>query len=287
MTTVSTIAIDAALLRDLRDPQGSPGTIHSVFTSVVNVAASHGLWSLAARQVPPGPRTVRLALADFHGLALATGTPVALTGSSLRVGSAHVELAGASNWEQAEIRGPVLPHRLASCAEELARHGVPGGALPGPDPFSQAVAARIVEGLDRIATAIGTHDAAALRVAIRGLIGLGTGLTPAGDDVLTGLAFAAAQLGGPLTAVPAAVMAAAVPGSSHDISLTALRQACAGRAVQPLSDLLAVLCGQSRPEQLPHAVAALLAIGHTSGTDLAHGLIAAARLCAIPQTATK
>ncbi|MCW5952001.1 MAG: DUF2877 domain-containing protein, partial [Propionibacteriaceae bacterium] len=165
--------------------------------------------------------------------------------------------------------------------------GLPGGARPGSDPFSRAVAARIADGLDLIAAAVAANDVAAVRTAASGLIGLGTGLTPAGDDVLTGLAFASARLGGPLAAIPEGVAAGAVPGATHAVSLTALHQACAGRAVQPLADALAGLCGAGTPRQVPEAVAALVAIGHTSGTDLAHGLLAAAQLSLSRQPTTK
>lgn len=289
MTTVSALAVDAALLPDLGgDAGGFVGSVHSVFTSVVNVsAADDQLWSLAARRVPAGPRTVRLAVDAMDDLGLDPGTPVRARGSLLFAGDVVVDLAEAAPWQPAAIPGPVRPDRLAAVDAALAEVGLAGGARPGADPFSRAVAARITDSLDLIGDAVASDDAGALRAAASALIGLGTGLTPAGDDVLTGLAFTAAQLGGPLTAIPAAVAAVAVPGTTHAVSLTALHQACAGRAVQPLVDVLAAICGQGDAGRLPETVAALVAIGHTSGTDLAHGLLAAAHLSQSLQTPTK
>jgi hypothetical protein len=282
MTTMSALAVDSLLLREL---PGSAGAVHSVFAHVVNIATGDDLWSLAARRVPAGPRTVRLPLDDLRGLGLTAGTPVAVREESMTVGGTVVDLAGADRWEPERFAARVDPSRLAVAATALERLGVPGGARAGTDPFSIAVAERIADGLARIAVAVAEADIWALRTAVAGLVGLGAGLTPAGDDVLTGLAFAAARLGGRLAAIPAAVLAA-VPGSTHVVSATALRQACAGRAVQPLSDLLAAICGERDPDLIADTVAALVAIGHTSGTDLAHGLVAAARLHQ-PHTTTK
>ncbi|MGC3954983.1 MAG: DUF2877 domain-containing protein [Propionicimonas sp.] len=92
-----------------------------------------------------------------------------------------------------------------------------------------------------------------------------------------------------LAIVPDAVRAAASAGSTHEVSLTALRQACAGRAVQPLADLLAAITPGMTVGHcaVPDAVAALLAIGHTSGTDLAHGLAAAVQLHQTLESTTK
>ncbi|MCW5953290.1 MAG: hypothetical protein KIT69_13635, partial [Propionibacteriaceae bacterium] len=63
MTTVSALTVDAALLPDLHgDADGFAGSVHSVFAPVVNIAGTGDqLWTLAARRVPPGPRTIRLA----------------------------------------------------------------------------------------------------------------------------------------------------------------------------------------------------------------------------------
>lgn len=286
MTTMSALAMDAALLGALP----GAGTVHSVFRSVINVATpGEQLWSLAARTVPAAPRTVRLPLDELTGLDLQVGAQVTVRGPVILAGAADVDLSAAALWSPSGPAGRVVPERLAELLTELDRLGEPGGARAGNDPFSAAVAGRIAAGLDRIAAAVTAGDTASLRAAAAGLIGLGTGLTPAGDDVLTGLAFASARLGGPLAIVPDAVREAASAGSTHEVSLTALRQACAGRAVQPLADLLAALCEPRGSEGSPtrDRLAALLAIGHTSGTDLAHGLAAAVQLHQTLESTTK
>jgi hypothetical protein len=286
--TVTALGVDAALLSEFGEADGFAGVVHSVFGSVVNIAPpGDQLWSLAAHWVPPAPRTVRLDRGSLDGLGLKQGTQVTIQESRLFAGRAVIDLSQAARWQPATIAGPIVPERLPALGAALAGLGLTGGAYASADPFSAAVAARIADCLDLIADAVAHHDAVALRAAASGMIGLGTGLTPAGDDVLTGLAFAAAQLDGPLAMIPEAVVAVAVPGTTHAVSLTALRQACAGRAAQPLIDVLAAVCGQGDEQRITETVAALVALGHTSGTDLGHGLFTAARLHQSLQTTTK
>ncbi|MBK7821009.1 MAG: DUF2877 domain-containing protein [Tessaracoccus sp.] len=276
MTTMlmDALSVDAELLPAL----SGDATVHSVFGSVVNVVAGQRLWSLGARHVPLAPGAIRVSVDDFDGLGLAPGTLVRAGQSTIRLGEITVDLSGAARWRPEPIAGPVRADRFEAFAAELAAHGRPGGVVPGQDPFSRAVAERIADGLSAIERAVVRDDPQALGSAVARLVGLGTGLTPAGDDLLTGLAFASATLGGSLSAIPAAVARAARPDATHVVSVAAMREACSGRAVEPLSDVLATLCGRGPDGRTPEVVAALLAIGHTSGTDLAHGLAAAVRL---------
>ncbi len=108
------------------------------------------------------------------------------------------------------------------------------------------------------------------------LLGLGTGLTPAGDDVLAGMLLT-------LHAAPAAAAALDALASetadllSRTTSLSGclLRHAAAGRGIPEVIDVVDALTG---PGELERATVRLLAVGHTSGTALAHGIVAASRL---------
>lgn len=283
MRTATAISVDSELLA--APPPALVGTVHSVFRSVVNIATSDGsLWCLAARDVAPGPRAVTVDAASFAGFWLAPGQRVAVDDGAVRIEEALiVSLRGALVWEPPGLPGAVSPARVQELEAALDDLGIAGGARGGDDLFSRAVSDRIRTGLAAIAVGVDAQDADAVTAAATRLVGLGTGLTPAGDDVLTGLAYAAARLGGPLAIVPDAVARAASTGSTHEISLTAMREACRGRAVQPLSDLLIALCrGDHAPpgERAPirELTAALVGLGHTSGTDQATGLLAAVRM---------
>jgi hypothetical protein len=109
----------------------------------------------------------------------------------------------------------------------------------------------------------------ALRVAAVALGGLGPGLTPAGDDMLSGILFAFRALGGPtvqpgLTAVTALVR-------TGDLSAALLTAAAGGFHIEPVHDLvMAAAAGDTNAAA--KAASDLDRFGSSSGADVAYGL---------------
>ena len=121
------------------------------------------------------------------------------------------------------------------------------------------------------------------------LLGLGEGLTPQGDDVLAGLLVTlhAATATRPMACRLGDVVAGQAATRTTTLSAALLRDAADGFAVPALVDLVDALheTGRAVPTGRPtthrtlaDAVVPLLAVGHTSGAALAHGVLAAARL---------
>lgn len=111
------------------------------------------------------------------------------------------------------------------------------------------------------------------------LLGLGPGLTPAGDDVLAGLLVALAHrpdLRDPL----AAEVTRLAPSRTTALSATLLRSAAAGHALPAVVAVADALAGHGTPGDLAAAVGRLVAVGHSSGAALAHGLLRGARTVA-------
>ena len=108
-----------------------------------------------------------------------------------------------------------------------------------------------------------------------GLLGLGPGLTPSGDDFLGGAMIALRALGGGGAADRLAAWA--LPRARErtgKISLAHLACAAEGEGASALHDALAALCAPGAPG-LAETLAALHAIGHTSGWDALAGAAAA------------
>lgn len=110
---------------------------------------------------------------------------------------------------------------------------------------------------------------------VRPLLGLGPGLTPAGDDLLAGLLVGLAgrpDLRDPL----AAAVDRLAPGRTTWLSAALLRLAGEGLAAPVVVAVADALAGYGADDALESAVPALLRVGATSGTALAYGLLLAA-----------
>jgi hypothetical protein len=176
-------------------------------------------------------------------------------------------------------------HRLASLAEQLATAAV--------DAAGAATAPAGPAGLGGLGgPSLTLRSAAVLRAALSGsgdvvdarvreLVGAGAGLTPSGDDALCAVLLVLRGVGadGAHTLVRDAISAAAHRTTSLSASL--LHAAAEGYAVPAVTDLVrAVLCDD--PAAGGPALAAVLAIGHTSGRDLVAGIAGALHVLAAP-----
>lgn len=105
------------------------------------------------------------------------------------------------------------------------------------------------------------------------LVGLGPGLTPAGDDVLAAMLLTLCAVPGAATTV-AALLAETAPLLTRTTALSAtlVRHAAAGRGIPEVTALVDALAGA---RDLAAPTGRLLEVGDTSGTALAHGVLAA------------
>ncbi|HET9913189.1 MAG TPA: DUF2877 domain-containing protein [Anaerolineales bacterium] len=114
--------------------------------------------------------------------------------------------------------------------------------------------------------------------AVEQLIGLGSGLTPSGDDLLVGyLAGLWCTVQGNNARMQfAARLGEAIVGFSsktNDISRTYLYHAAQGQVSSRLSDLAEAICRGANPERLNEVAEAAFKVGHTSGMDAVTGLL--------------
>jgi hypothetical protein len=109
----------------------------------------------------------------------------------------------------------------------------------------------------------------ALTVIAAALGGLGPGLTPAGDDLLSGILFAVRALNGPT--VEPALLAVARSVQTSDLAAALLEAAADGYHIEPVHDLMtAAATGDQKAAA--RAAADLDRFGSSSGADIAHGL---------------
>ena len=136
------------------------------------------------------------------------------------------------------------------------------------------VARRAREGIDRLSQALDdptlkTCDAAALS-----LLGLGHGLTPSGDDVLSGALIMLSALNRTKTATTlAAAIQRHMDTATSPLSCAFLRAACDGEPSAAVHQAIGLLLNGANPSQV---VAPARSVGHASGFDMLAGILVAA-----------
>lgn len=211
-------------------------------------------------------------LPAMHPRAVVTAAPVA------RGAVARFTALPADGWS------PTLPARAgaaetaAACRRlqaNVASLGEPRGfgwlIVGGTPPFPLDLA---VERVHALAAAYRADDGDAVDRASRALLGLGTGLTPSGDDLVGGALFGRLliaddaarwrELGGRL--------ASEAKRASHAISAALLADLAAGASFAPLHTMAdALACGDD--DAARDAARMLVALGHSSGWDMLAGCL--------------
>ena len=198
-------------------------------------------------------------------------------GDDAHVGTGCLDL-GPLRFDVVRWWSPRRPRTIATVPYDDARLTAVMRLLP-------ALPQELDDRLGSLTSGLAHPSGAELHSAATGLLGLGTGLTPEGDDVLAGLlvTLAAAPATRLLARGLGEVIASQV-NRTTTLSAALLRDAADGFAVPALVDLVDALhetheAGRPTTHRaLADVVVRLLAVGHTSGAALAHGAVAAARL---------
>jgi hypothetical protein len=182
--------------------------------------------------------------------------PVRIGASQVRVGDRSVRL---SRVVSVEVPTGLEPSRRAIAYAD-SRLGCLAQVEPGPG---------LLEAL------LSGQRALAPAAVVDRLLGVGPGLTPSGDDIVAGFLVGARSFGLAEDPFRDAVLEAA-PGGTTDLSAALLRCAARGEAIPEVSALLTALSQRADSSRaLDGALRRLGRIGHTSGTALAAGVLAA------------
>jgi len=277
METLRAVRLTTEAARRLRGSRGT-GRVHSAFARTLNVElddlGNAGWVSLHG----PGPIPAPFGIAS-EGWAETAG----LEGAPVRVEATAVVLDGRLRirLDGAAVQNTALPARapLPPVSECITRAlaGVTGGLLPtaaallaGDAPPTDTLARMAAPALARLYAATSAGKAADCVAAARALLGLGPGLTPAGDDCLVGWLAGAWTAGDDARRLGEATgpgLLAAATDLTGRLSTAFLTAALNGEAAEPLHGF--TLAPNER------SLAGLLALGATSGADLLAGYLLA------------
>ena len=175
-------------------------------------------------------------------------------------------------WDPSPVFGPLSRARLDHGCGVLARLCAAAERAPGLAGH---------DGPARLAACCATGDLAGAVEAVEHLVGLGPGLVPSGDSVVSGVLLALRLLGGAISGGTRAVWlanwlsaSATCDAAQRTTSLAASLLHCAADG-QAAAEVSAVLLGMAGQEPLEPAATRLLAA--PQGADLACGLVAGCR----------
>jgi hypothetical protein len=142
------------------------------------------------------------------------------------------------------------------------------------DRSSEPLVRRARQGLQSLRLAIAASNPANLDDAATALLGLGHGLTPSGDDVLSGAVIMLHALG--RTTAAAALAEATrshMRARTSSLSCAFLEAACDGEPNAAVHGAIEALMSGSAPHEV---IKPLAALGHASGFDILAGILIAA-----------
>lgn len=221
---------------------GDRGRVAGVFGRGFYVETDGGLFAIVAPGVWPGP--LHLTLNGPFALPEA-GDGIVLGGQALVLPRLVIRLTGCRRWS------PALPRSVGTAPGCWER------ATPAPPSDLVGVWPSVIDSVRR-------DDLSSARVALEGR---GSGLTPAGDDVLAGLLLVRSidrrrRPGLELLAGRA---------RTTSLSRAFLRWAAVGQSIQPAHDVLLAAADQDGP-RFDSAVDRLADVGASSGRALLAGM---------------
>lgn len=276
------------------------GEVHSVFKNSLYVLTKDGrLISIVGPNSYNMPINIRVRLPKglaIGDLGLSPGAPVRRSGDLLIVGGdLSINLRGAAIWEPTKGKPPALDaakllHSIGEI-EGVASKWIPSGGLgsliphrralisgdPAGIPLGNPMTSKAALGIAGLFKAIKERDPNGIDRSVRGLIGLGPGLTPSGDDFLMGF-FASSMFGmrgrrdrfGPSMALLRRSILRA-RSLTTPVSQELFLHAIEGGVAEPIDDLIVgIFHGVPWLDRLTRRA---IEMGETSGGDIVLGVI--------------
>lgn len=274
---------------------GRSTTVHSVYKGAVNIVTHDGIVSLVPPKAGRSPNSIVLHEADILSLrGLVPGDPVDFEGQTLTLGKGfRVTFRRAETYSE-----PPVPRERAVPSESVTQNLVAArGSLVvsgrfeglGPLIFDYGVGSspescilnevsrRASRSFKSLLAGLRSGDRRLTEDSLEGLLGLGPGLTPSGDDLVLGL-LAALKVGEAFRARPAGsdmlsqCVAKLAPQRTNLLSSDILTMGSEGGFNEKVRRALDSIHSRG-PCEVSRDVEDLVSLGATSGTDIAAGVI--------------
>jgi hypothetical protein len=259
---------------------GGHGEVAAVFERSSYLRMGEDFLCIGEPSIGNGPTTLIVAV-RLAELGLQQGQRAFISNERIAIGDLLLDLGQCETWRTPpwpSLPSPAVLHAtcagLARAATESPHHSLAYVVFASADtPFARLARPRVAAFEAWLSERNrGGHGASRLSPPYE-LIGLGPGLTPAGDDFLIGALAGLDVLGqtNMHAALSRAVVAAA--GRTSPLSASLLRAAAAGHVGENLHRIVAALVTGDADA----AILAAARIGYTSGFDALAGAVVAAR----------
>jgi Protein of unknown function (DUF2877) len=269
-------------------------TVRAVFERAWHLESERNFIITITTVPHDGPLTVRMDGSSLSSLGVHPADSGAIwstsSGPVIVIGRVSIALPTTRRWQPEHISTtPVLSSRLRidlkrliARSNDAARGGLAAGILTADEsPGAPAWLRHGAKSARGLMHALQIHDQPAIRGHTRGLIGLGPGLTPSGDDLLCGLlaglrilddrpGLRCSSAQANLALIDRTVAEAQTRTTL--LSRTLLHYAAQGVATEPLLRVLWALGSGLGIADVDH----VLGIGHSSGSDMLTGAVLAA-----------
>lgn len=272
------ISGDAALL-SLPRPSMLVAHVHSVFTRAINMewADSGQLCTMKSRGLDNAPNSVIVDIESWEPMRIRPGDTVTLDHDAIRAPGFSVLLTDVPLWSPSLTRLPLGRAPIHELRDLIDAEGVRGGIQSVADGtlLQRETSRMLAEATTGIVEALVSGQTDLIEHHAHRLVGLGPGLTPAGDDFLAGLAVACALSDGPGHTHKATFirLSLACSGRTNAISHATFVQAAHGRVEESITSLLLAMSRNDVTSMREYA-RRVIGIGTTSGTDILSGILA-------------
>lgn len=287
-----TTPLPALSIGEFFPADGFSAVVHSAFHSALNLRYQDRLLTLVAADEADLPQGVRVDTpVGFSFERFQAGALVSCDGKYLRLSSLTVDLRGAPRWKcnlpslNADLSNPSVLQawkivwQALNERQRAARADIVAQDLIHPtNNISNRISQRAGDAMRNLVDAARRRDSTDVESPLRSLIGLGSGLTPSGDDLLVGFLaglWCSVQQSPERTKFIDALAQKISPLSprTNDISRTYLFHAARGQVSSRLAHLAESVCAAAPPERLLPAFESAVRTGHSSGMDTASGFL--------------
>ena len=243
----------------------SSGAVHSVFHRAVNIKSGNVLLCIATAELGGAYHTLNVSETDLTFFI--PGQPFRFDLECVKVGNISIALCSVPLYRSPlprMLRGTVSESIVLRFKQIMDRNAPNAGIHTGREP--------------ELLHLLSTKEHAA--TAAERLVGLGPGLTPAGDDLLLGYLAILNHMGDSVLHETLRKAILKRLSGTTDVSAQMLHDAAFGHYPERAAAVVAALC-RGEAESLTVLLPRLMEVGATSGSDMAAGMFAALCTCSM------